>query len=519
MIGTMAQSWKSSLAGFVRPQSIGMLFLGISAGIPLLLIFSSLSLWLREAGVDRSTVTFFSWAALAYSFKFIWAPIVSLLPLPLLTRLLGQRRGWLLLAQGMIMVSIVLMGMIDPASGEYALVLMAFAAVGLGFSSATQDIVIDAYRIESAGVDYQALLSSMYIAGYRIGMIISGAGALYLAEIFGSDINRYSYTAWQHTYFCMAGTVLVGVLTTLLVNEPTHIAQSDCERHYTHSAYVRFFLFFVTAILGFIGAYYLSGGLADMARGMLKVAFNNGILSSALVGFSQLIFALIIAAVIFYFFITLRWVDKNLVTSSYVSPVVDFFKRFSGKQVILILLLIAFYRVSDLVLGAIANIFYQDLGFTKSEIAQVVKVFGLIMTLLGGFLGGLLSIRYGVIKTLALGAFLTVVTNLLFMLLANAGHDVSLFYMVISADNLAGGLASAAFVAYLSSLVNLSFTASQYAIFSSIMTLFPKILAGYSGSLVDWMGYPQFFFYGSLIGLPVLWVIYLLRDVDCGSGV
>ena len=213
-------SWQQSFHALLHPRVITMLFFGFSAGIPLLLIFSSLGLWLREAGVERTAVTFFSWAALGYSFKFVWAPIVDFLPLPFLNKYLGRRRSWIFVSQIAVILSILLMGITDPASGNTELKIMALAAVALGFSSATQDIVIDAYRIESAPIKLQALMSSTYIAGYRIGMIISGAGSLFIASHFGSEINSYNYEAWKITYFIMAVFMLVGIATTLIINEP-----------------------------------------------------------------------------------------------------------------------------------------------------------------------------------------------------------------------------------------------------------------------------------------------------------
>ena len=206
------------LSVLLHPRVITMLFLGFSAGIPILLIFSSLSLWLGEAGVERKAVTFFSWAALGYSFKFIWAPLVDQLPIPWLTARLGRRRSWMLLSQFAVVVAILVMASVDPASAVDALTVMAFGAVLLGFSSATQDIVIDAYRIESAPVDLQAMMSSTYIAGYRIGMVVAGAGALFLADALGSTKGAYSYGAWQMTYGLMSLTMLVGIVTTLTIN-------------------------------------------------------------------------------------------------------------------------------------------------------------------------------------------------------------------------------------------------------------------------------------------------------------
>ena len=208
------QSWLQSLKVFLKPTNIRMLFLGFSAGLPILLIFSSLSLWLREAGVERSAVTFFSWAALGYSFKFVWAPLVDRLPLPLLNKL-GRRRSWLFLSQVFISLAILGMAFTDPEQGTGSLTYMAIFAVLLGFSSATQDIVIDAYRIESDESDMQAILSSTYIAGYRIGMVVAGAGALFLADKLGSTKEVYSYAAWMWTYVAMAACMLIGIITTV----------------------------------------------------------------------------------------------------------------------------------------------------------------------------------------------------------------------------------------------------------------------------------------------------------------
>ena len=490
-----------------------MLLLGVSAGIPILLIFSSLSLWLREAGIERSAVTFFSWAALAYSFKFIWAPIVGHLSIFKLSQLIGQRRSWLLLSQLMIVVAISTMAMVDPAKSGNVLLLMALAAILLGFSSATQDIVIDAYRIEIADKNYQAMLSALYIAGYRIGMIIAGAGALYLAGYFGSSIDNYQYVAWQKTYLLMASTMVIGLIAMWIAKEPIH-AESVIKGFNTISGYLQFFIFFIIAVTTFIGVFYFSGRIFTSMQPHLQSILMNKNFTQIVFSAFQLSLSLVSVYCIFNLFVFFKWVSKPFVVESYFAPIADFFKRFSTKEVVLILLLISLYRISDIVLGVVSNLFYQDLGFSKSEIASVVKVFGVVMSLLGGFLGGLLAIKWGVVKTLFLGALLSALTNLLFMLLANLGPNLPLFYAVISADNLAGGIASAAFVAYLSSLVNLTFTASQYAIFSSIMTLFPKILGGYSGSLVESIGYENFFLLSCLLGLPVLLIIHLVKKAD-----
>jgi PAT family beta-lactamase induction signal transducer AmpG len=496
-------SWKQSLVAIGHPRVITMLLLGISAGIPLLLIFSSLSLWLREAGVDRSAVTYFSWAALGYSFKFVWAPLVNSLQLPFLSQKMGRRRAWLLLSQLTIILAIALMASIDPATDQ--LTAMAVAAVLLGFSSATQDIVIDAYRIESADEQYQALMSSGYIAGYRIGMLVAGAGALYLASFFGSSSNAYSYQAWQSTYLVMALTMLVGVITTLVISEPD-IEKRGATVTSTQNS-LRFFLLFCAAVIGFIACYFASSHLAALFKQQLGQLFANTYLAATAVELFRLVGASIIALLIARLLIAVGMVEQNQVHQAYLAPVKEFFDRYGLSLALTMLALIGFYRVSDIVLGVISNVFYQDLGFSKITIANVVKSFGLAMSLVGGFIGGILALRYGVMRILLAGAVLSALTNILFIVLAKTGQDLSLLYWVIAADNLSAGLASAAFVAFLSSLTNISFTAMQYAIFSSIMTLFPKVLGGYSGSIVEGIGYESFFLITALMGLPVVFLI------------
>ncbi len=505
MAESVNNSWLNSLQAFLRPQVITMLFLGFSAGIPLLLIFSSLSLWLVEAGVHRSAVTYFSWAALGYSFKFLWAPLIDRLPVPVLSRVLGKRRAWLLVAQFLVITAIVLMAFIDPSQGEDTLLLMAFAAILLGFSSATQDIVIDAYRIESADASLQALMSSTYIAGYRIGMLASGAGALILASYFGSSKEHYSYIAWHWTYLYMALFMSVGVLTTLFIPEP--VKKNVLKSKHTTQQYLQFLMLFIVCIIIFIITYISLKSPVLTA----KLLTGNGPVSSFIIETLRLLSSLAVMSLIAYLLSYFKLVDKELVWESYIAPVNDFFQRYGKKIALALLVFIGFYRVSDIVLGVIANVFFLEIGFTKLQIAAVVKTFGLFMTIAGGFLGGLLAVRFGIIRILFWGALLTIITNLLFMLLASAGNDIVLLYLVISADNLSAGLASAAFVAFLSSLTNVSFTAVQYAIFSSLMTLMPKLIGGYSGSIVENIGYSNFFFVASLMGVPVLFLLYYLN--------
>ncbi|MGE3244769.1 MAG: MFS transporter [Beijerinckiaceae bacterium] len=503
------RSWRESLVLFMDRRVLALLFLGFSAGLPILLIFSSLGIWLREAGIERSTVTMFSWAALGYSFKFVWAPLVDRLPLPGLTRWLGRRRAWILTAQVSIFAAIAWMGLTNPAAGGASLVAMAFAAVLLGFSSATQDIVIDAYRIEAAEADLQAMMSASYIAGYRVGMIAAGAGALFLADYFGSSVNTYNYLAWRWSYFVMAGLMLIGMATTLAIPEPERGARAEPAHATGH--YAGFFFLFVLAAGTFVAMFWLTSG--DVQRTMdarLIAAVGNKALAAFLV--EALRFALAVAAVfaVVRFVIALRLVDGAMFREAYVAPIGEFFSRYGATLALLLISLVGLYRISDIVLGVIANVFYVDIGYTKSQIASIVKTFGLIMTIAGGFVGGLLSLRFGVMRTLFLGALLTILTNLLFILLAKTGKSVPMLYLVISADNLTAGLASAAFIAFLSSLTNVKFTAVQYAIFSSLMTLVPKIVGGYSGTMVDAFGYVNFFLIASAMGVPILILIWIV---------
>ena len=405
-----------------------MLLLGFSAGLPLLLVFGTLSFWLREAGIDRTTIGYLSWVGLAYGFKWVWAPLVDRLPIPLLNRLLGRRRSWLLLSQATIIVSLVGMAMTDP---RVSLTPVVWCALAVAFASATQDIALDAYRIESADIQRQAALAAAYQTGYRMAMIWAGAGALWIAARAESpDAALYQQGAWATAYLVMAGSMLLGVFTVLFSPEP--------------------------------------------AARPLPPSRNAA-----------------------------EWLRSALI-----EPFADFLTRY-GKQAALILALIAVYRISDVVMGIMANPFYVDMGYTKDEVAAVTKIYGVIMTLVGAFVGGALAMRFGVMRVLMLGAVLSACSNLLFAWLASVGHDVNALIFVISADNLSSGIASAAFIAYLSSLTNVNYSATQYALFSSMMLLLPKFLAGYSGKYVDTFGYGNFFTATAVLGLPVLLLVGL----------
>lgn len=503
---SVARPWKEAVESFVHPRVLAMLFLGFSAGIPSLIIFSSLSLWLREAGIERSAVTFFSWASLGYSFKFVWAPLIDQLPVPWLTRAIGRRRSWMLLSQLSVMISIVFMAFVDPSTGERSLGLMFLGAVALGFFSATQDIVIDAYRIEAAVAELQAMMASAYVAGYRIAMIMAGAGALYLADLFGSKQGSYLYGAWKTTYLIMALTMVAGLVTTLVIHEPEQNIERSMESEKNYNT--RFFALFVLSLTGFLLMFHYSGNVIMGMETKMKQMTGNDYLGGFILETLRLALSVVAAVIVSEICIRSGLAKRDMVIKTYVEPIGNFFQRYGKNLAILLLCLVGLYRISDSVLGVIANVFYQDMGFSKTEIAAVSKTFGLVMTIVGGFVGGILSIRYGVIRILFLGALLSSATNLLFMVLAAHSHHMPLLYCVISLDSLAGGIASAAFIAFLSSLTDISFTAMQYAIFSSLMTLIPKIIGGYAGTMVDNLGYPLFFLITAVLGVPVLILVW-----------
>lgn len=707
-MSSKSKNWANAFSAFLDRRAIIMLFLGFSAGIPILLIFSSLSLWLGEAGINKSAVTMFSWAALGYSFKFVWAPLIDEIPVPYLTKKLGRRRAWLLIAQCLIICAICVMAMSNPALGQSALIQMAVGAVLLGFASATQDIVIDAYRIELAETEMQTVLASTYNAGYRIGMIVAGAGALFIASGLGTAKGNYIYEAWQSTYFIMATVMVIGLITTLLVREPQ---VNRVYKNYQKSDYLRLVIVFLCAVASFVTAFIVLGQVIG------QIAVADPFLSFALEAV-RFIGSGVIAFAVGTLLVKAGAVNKQMAVETWVAPIADFFKRYGVKLALVLLLLIGFFRISDIIAGVISNVFYQDMNFSKEQIAEAVKIYGVLFTLIGGFLGGLLSQRFNIMKVMFIGAVLASSTNLIFIGLVKSGaatsdvtvsvggqqyqastdevgfwkvevpssvlmndkeivtsvayqnrdyqvqrqlpflhaqpdqpiqiqflpltgdgvlqkdelgqslvvdgqilglnaeqlaqksvvtlaldgqnfeakidqngsfsvaipgdtlakanrHQISAryalgtqelqaltsyqvdtashaqnyqlnnlldplplidphqasytvsgkvvkeysklwLYLAIVMDNLASGLAGAAFIAFLSSLTSVSFTAVQYAIFSSLMTLTPKILGGYSGTIVTNIGYPNFFLMTTLIGIPILvlvvWVARLLRQ-------
>ena len=471
---------------FFNINSIRMLLFGFSSGLPILLVFSTLSVWLVKAGVSRSTVTMFSWAALAYSFKFIWSPLVDNLKLPF--KNFGHRKSWLILSQILIVLSLIFISLTDPSK---FLVMTAIGSLLIAVSSATQDIVIDAYRIESGTQKVQGALSSMYITGYRIAMLVAGAGSLYLASYFGTE--TYNPKTWQNVYLIMACLMSIGILTTIFSPEPKIKRKSNLT--YTNDQF-RFLVSFFLALMVFIVVYSNFKNLLDINTPIEKFIFTM----------FRLFISFFASAVTIYILIKIKIIPKKSALNVYAKPILDFIQRY-GKAALIILSLIALYRIADIVMGVVANVFYLEKGYNIKDIATYSKFFGVFATIFGGLIGGYSAIKFGTIKALFFGALVAAASNLLFAWLAISEANINSLIIVITADNISSGFAGAAFVVYLSALTSIKFTATQYALFSSLMILIPKVIAGYSGSMVDYMGYSNFYIFTSIIGIPVLILI------------
>ena len=437
-------SWVDAWRIYTRPTVLGMVFFGFSAGLPYLLVFSTLTAWLTEEGVSRSAIGLFAWVGMTYSVKVIWAPIVDRAAIPFFGRVLGQRRSWILFGQMLVVFGLIAISILGVSN----LPLLALFSVIVAFGSSTQDIAIDAYRIEAIEEEYQGAMSASYILGYRIALLIAGAGAFYVA----------SFTAWSNVYLVMAVLMGVGFGAVMLAKEPLFSRQGLIRE-------------------------------TDSAFNVQKFTFLNAV----------------------------------------VNPFKDFFVR-NGSFALLIILLIGVYRLSDIVMGIMANPFYLDMGYSKIEIANITKLFGFFMTIFGAFVGGLLVIKWGVGRCLLIGAVAVATTNLFFAQLALlANPDLNWLAVTVSLDNLSGGFATTAFIAYLSGLTNKAYTATQYALFSSLMTLPGKFMSGFSGFVVDSYGYFTFFLSAAVLGLPAILLIWfyfknqkntsseLSSDGSCGN--
>ncbi|MBL6749981.1 MAG: MFS transporter [Nevskia sp.] len=434
-------AWRKAMRELARPAVRPIFLLGFSAGLPFLLVFSTLTGWLTQAGVSRSTIGFFAWVGLTYLLKVVWAPVVDRLRLPLLGRL-GRRRGWMLAAQAGIIAGLLGIAYCDPAR---AVTPMALFAVLVAFSSATQDIALDAFRIETPPRDEQDAKAAAYQFGYRIALIVAGAGALFVAADSG----------WRSAYLCMAALGLVGPLTTLRLAEPA----AGIDRR----------------------------TLAQEQRVVAFVA-RSAHLPAAVRGVA----AWFIGAV--------------------VCPFVDFFNRYPVGTALTMLAFISVYRLTDITMGAMANNFYLSLGFSLKQIAAVSKIYGVGMTMLGVAASGALMARHGIVRTLLIGAVIVCGANLFYAWMAVSAPGLPWLVAAISIDNFGIGIAGTAFVAYLSGLTSAAYTATQYALFGSLWPLPGKVIAGFSGAIVDAVGFPWFFVYAAALSAPAIALaLYLLH--------
>jgi len=431
--------WVEALRAYRHPRVAAILFLGFSAGLPFPLVFATLSALLRDYGIDKATIGFFAWIGLAYSVKVLWAPIVDRVRLPIIGTLLGQRRSWMLLAQCGVVAGLIVVSRLDPAAN---IGLFAWVILGVAVSSATQDITVDAWRIEAVEERRQGAMAAAYNFGYRAAVLVAVAGPLYIADFY----------SWSVAYFWMAVCMAVGIVTTLLIHEPSHARDEETQR-------------IESQVTGFMA------GHAGQWKPSRRLAAWFG--------------------------------------SAFVAPFAEFFKR-NGSFALALLALIMTFNISDRVLGIMANPFYLDIGFTKSQIASVAKVFGFFMTILGAVLGGVLVARYGTLRTMLLAAVMLALTNLMFAGLALVGPDLRFLMLTISGDNLSVGLAGVAFISYLSSLTNQAYTATQYALFSSLMSVIGKFISGWSGVIVEAWGYVWFFVYASATGIPAILLILVV---------
>lgn len=447
MLATMIRAWLDSISVYLERRVLSLLFFGFSSGLPLLLVYSTLSAWLTEVGVSKTAIGFVSLVGTAYALKFLWSPLVDKLPVPILTGLLGRRRSWMLVSQLALIISIFGMASSDPTTVD-GLWRMIFWAVIVAFASATQDIVIDAYRTEILEDEKLGAGAANIVLGYRVAMLAAGGGALIIAD----------FTSWSWAYMAMAGLVLVGVGAVLFNPEPRVRASRESE------------------------------ALEGKGRAFLE---RNAHLPGPVLGASVWIYAAVVC------------------------PFAEFMTR---RGWVAVLLFVALYKYGDALLGVMANPFYLEMGFSKTEIGAVSKGFGLAMTLVGAMLGGVLVARYGILRALLVCGVLQAASNLVFALQAWVGYSMPMLMVTIASENLSGGMGTTAFVAYLSSLTNVAYTATQYALLSSLMAFARTLFASGGGWLADQMDWVSFFLVTTLAALPGLaLLIWMLRTFPAES--
>lgn len=413
--------WVQAFRVYLDRRILTVLLLGFASGLPLALTGSTLAVRMTEAGVSLAAIGLFALVGTPYTFKFLWAPLMDRAPLPLLTRVFGRRRGWMLATQAALAASLLALGATDPAAAPWTAAALALA---VAFCSASQDIVIDAYRVEILEESQYGAGAAVVQFGYRVAMLVSGAGALWLAEAL----------PWATVYGAMACLVGVGTLTVLLNKEPEE-PPSVLEHPHEFGPWLR---------------------------------------------------------------------------DAFAGPFMDMVRR-QGKAVALILAFVVLYKLGDAMAGMMSNPFYVKIGFSKSEIASVTKVFGFFATIVGTAIGGVLVARLGIMKSLLVCGFLQVGSNLMFAAQAIAGHDVTFLMATIGLENLTGGMGSAAFVAYLSRLCNLSYTGTQYALLSALASVGRTMISSYGGFLAESLGWVDFFLFSTAVGLPGIALLWWLR--------
>jgi PAT family beta-lactamase induction signal transducer AmpG len=441
--------WLQALAVYGQPRTVAMLFLGFSSGLPFYPAFQTMTLWLRESGIALPLIGMVAWATIPYSLKFLWAPVVDRMPLPLLTRLLGRRRAWLLLAQAGIAIGLFQLAASEPAAGMRRIVVW---DLFLTFFAATQDIAMDAWRIESAPISMQGAMAAAYQVGYRIALIAGSAGALTLAQAYN----------WHVSYLGVALLTSIGLVTTCCIREPEVSAAREATERETRAV-----------------------------EWLEQRAHRPKSLQDAGEWF--------IGAV--------------------VCPFMDFFARYRGRIAIVTLALIGAYRLTDYAEGAMTLPFFHDHGYSNEQIAWVVKIIGLTLSMLGVFIAGLLVARWGLLRTLVLGSILMMLSSSGFAVLATT-HTATLLGLGVAngLDNLAIAIQGTVFIAYLSSLTSQKYTATQYALFSSLFALSGKTVEGFSGFVSHSTGYPLFFVYTAALSIPgLLLLVWLWRSAG-GAG-
>ncbi len=517
--------WRDVLRGLRQRKVAAMLLLGLSAGLPFMLVGNTMGLWLREGGVELTAIGFLSWVGILYSMKFLWAPIIDKTDVPVLGRLLGHRRGWMFLAQIVVAAGLFGMALLTPEGG-----LVAFGALALvaAFGSATQDIVIDAWRIESADNGEElSLLSSAYQLGYRTALLLTDAWILVIAAKIG----------WVASYELIAGLMGLGMIAVMFARESRkeHVGSvielPDPRAGKLGVSDTMVTRWLVALIVGVAGVAYLV-----IAHNVWKKAW----------GWDDLIFAIALPIALWLLLRRDRaqtavpeatW-SRPLVLpllrffDGAVGPLLMFF-RDHGKVAFLLLLAISLYRLPDFVLGPMANPFYNDLGIDKAMVGTVRGSIGWIATTVGIVVAGVFALRFGLVATLMLGAVLGPGSNLAFAYLAYAGADAGAstaglcamdwslirnacqhpaFALLMVIDNFCTGFAGVALVGYMSSLTSVGYTATQYALLSSFYAMPGKFLKGLSGAAVDGLSktyglidaYAIFFTGTALLGIPVV---------------